>query len=61
MMIPLERKNTVKYLGLMIDSNLSWKSHIDYISLKLSRIVGIIARIRHILLLSIHWKGFIML
>ena len=47
MMLPLERKNTVKYLCLMIDSNLSWKSHIDYISLKLSRIVGIIARIRH--------------
>ena len=32
---------------IKIKPNLSWKSHIDYISLKLSRIVGIIARIRH--------------
>jgi hypothetical protein len=60
MMLPLERKNTVQYLGLMMDSNLSWKSHIDYISLKLSRIVGIITRIRHFIL-SILWKGYIML
>jgi hypothetical protein len=60
MMLPLERKNTVQYLGLMMDSNLSWKSHIDYISLKLSRIVGIITRIRHFIL-SILWKGYIVL
>ena len=46
-MLPLEMKNSVKYLGLMIDSSLSWKSHIDYISLKSSRIIGIFARIRH--------------
>lgn len=42
-MLPLEMKSEVKYLGLLIDSNLTWKSHIDYVSLKLSRIVGIIA------------------
>lgn len=46
-MLPLEMKSEAKYLGLLIDSNLTWKSHIDYVSLKLSRIVGIIARLRH--------------
>ena len=44
-MLRLEMKNSVKYLGLMIDSSLSWKSHIDYISLKTSR--SIFTRIRH--------------
>ena len=42
-MIPLEMKNTVKYLGFLTDSNLTWKLHVDYISLKISRLVGIIA------------------
>ena len=31
--LPLEMKSEVKYLGLLIDSNLTWKSHIDYVSL----------------------------
>ena len=29
--------DSVKYLGVKIDRNLSWKSHIDYVSVKLSR------------------------
>jgi hypothetical protein len=45
--LPLQIKSNVKYLGLFIDSNLTWKVHIDYISLKISRAVGIIARLRH--------------
>ena len=46
--IPLERKNYVKYLGVLIDiGNLSWRYHIDQISSKISKGVGIIARLRH--------------
>ena len=43
----LECKEYVKYLGVLIDSHLSWKFHIDYVASKLSKIVGIIARLRH--------------
>ena len=45
--IPLERKNYVKYLGVLIDSNLSWRYHIDHISSKTRKGIGIIARLRH--------------
>ena len=33
----LEIKDYVKYLGLMIDSNLSWKYHIESICHKISK------------------------
>ena len=44
----LERKTYVKYLGVLIDGNLSWKHHINYISTKISKGIGIIARLRHL-------------
>ena len=40
-------KNYFRYLGILIDSNLSWKFHIDYICQKVSKTVGIIAKLRH--------------
>ena len=49
----LERKNFVKYLGVLIDNNLSWKHHIDYIALKISKTIGIISRLRHFIPTSI--------
>ena len=44
---PLEEKKHIKYLGVIIDSNLCWKYHICHINSKLGRTIGIIARIRH--------------
>ena len=32
---------------MLIDKNLTWKYHIDYIASKISRVVGIISRLRH--------------
>ena len=49
----LECKDYVKYLGILIDSNLSWKVHIEYISLKISKAVGLIAKLR---LLNIEYR-----
>ena len=40
-------KGLVKYLGIMIDSELSWKHHNDFVCDKISRSVGIIAKMRH--------------
>ena len=42
-----EMKDCVKYLGLMIDSNVSWKYHIESICHKISKSIGIMAKIRH--------------
>ena len=37
---PLECKDYVKYLGILIDKNLIWKGHID-----LSKTIGMIAKL----------------
>ena len=38
---------STKYLGLTFDSNLTWKSHINELCLKLSKTVGILSKVRH--------------
>ena len=42
----VERKKAVKYLGLYIDKNLSWSSHIKELSLKLARSSAIFYKLR---------------
>lgn len=41
--------DTFNFLGITLDSNLSWKPHTNLIYNKLSRIIGIIARVKNIL------------
>ena len=43
----LKQKHYVKYVRVLTDSHLSWRYHIDYISSKISKGVGIIAKISH--------------
>ena len=54
--IEIESKEFVKYLGVIIDSlndNLTWKYHAHrYIAYKISKAIGIIARLRHFVPLS---------
>ena len=50
--VDLESKVYMKYLGVLIDKNLSWKYHIDAISTKISKNVGLIAKLRHYVLLG---------
>ena len=45
--IPLECKEYVKYLGIIIDCKLNWKYHINYVTLKISKTVGIISKLRY--------------
>ena len=37
----------MKYLGVLIDYKLSWKNHIDSITLKLSKTIRLLSKIRH--------------
>ena len=46
-LVSLERKECAKHLGVLIDSKLSWTHHITYISTKISKSLGILARLRH--------------
>ena len=45
--VRLESKVYIKYLGVLIDQNLSWKYHIDSIVTKICKNVGLIAKLRH--------------
>jgi hypothetical protein len=48
----LNQEQSIKYLGIMIDSNLSWKSHINYTAKKVKRNIGIISKLRNYVSLS---------
>ena len=42
----VKRVKNVKYLGMMVDDRLVWDQHVDYISSKITRNIGILKRIR---------------
>ena len=42
----ISEKNHVKYLGVMIDSGLTWHNHIDCVTQKMSRAIGLMYKIR---------------
>ena len=43
---PLEIVCHIRFLGVIIDDNLSWKHHVDYIITKASRKIGALWRVR---------------
>ena len=47
----LERKDRVKYLGVLLDDTVFFKHHISYVASRISRSNGIIAKLRHFLTL----------
>ena len=49
----LMKENCIKYLGIMIDSNLNWKSQISCISKIIKRSIGILSKLRYYVDLSI--------
>ena len=48
----LKRKDHIRYLGVMIDDSVSWKCHIAFISSKISRNIGIFAKLCHFISLQ---------
>ena len=43
----------VKFLGILIDSHLTWKEHVNNICFKISRVIGVLNRLKSILPLQI--------
>ena len=43
----IKQENHVCFLGVLLDSTLSWKTHIAELSKKLSRVIGLFYKIRH--------------
>ena len=47
--IELNRVKNTKFLGVIISENLKWNDHINYVSSKVSRATGILARLKYCL------------
>ena len=47
--VTVDKVNDFKFLGLIISSNLKWNKHINHISIKVSKVIGIMFRLRTIL------------
>ena len=46
--IVTERENVTKFLGVLIEENLSWKQHINNVRIKISKSIGILFKFRGI-------------
>ena len=55
----LTEETSITYLGVYIDSNISWKSHINYIAQKIKSSIGILSKLHYFLntktLLSLYY------
>ena len=45
--IKIPRTDTAKFVGVVIDENLTWKNHINYIKNKIAKNVGILKRLKY--------------
>ena len=43
------RENSIKFLGIIIDENLTWKNHIDVAKNKIFKYIGVLYRASHLL------------
>ena len=42
----IEKSNSVKYLGLLIDDKLKWSAHAQYLSLQLAKCCSMLYQVR---------------
>ena len=49
-------KDNIKYLGVIIDSQLNWKKHIPTVSKKISRCIGIMCKLGQFMNTNIYYS-----
>ena len=54
----IKEVNYTEFLGLYTDENFSWKYHISHVTMKISKMIGILAKARHYNYLSKHFKCY---
>ena len=47
--IEIKRENSVKFLSVIIDENLTWKNHIEVVENKISKNTGVLYMASHLL------------
>ena len=47
--IEIKRENSVKFLSVIIDENLTWKNHIEVVENKISKNIGVLYMASHLL------------
>ena len=47
--VSIERVKEFRFLGIVLNENLTWSNHIDYISIKISKIIGIMSCLKNYL------------
>ena len=47
--ISINEEGSIKFLGVLLDNELNWKKHIDYVSRKLSRGIDMISKAKEYL------------
>ena len=45
----IERTNAIKFLGILLDENISWKNHIRSVEKKLAKNIGLLCRAKYLL------------
>ena len=45
--VQMKRESCVTYLGVLIDSTLSWKNQVEYVSKKIRQSIGILCKLRY--------------
>ena len=52
----IKEKEFIKYLGVLVDSSLSWKHHISNLTKKISRSIGVMYKLRPFFTIKCHEK-----
>jgi hypothetical protein len=47
--VPITYVKEFNYLGIVLNENLNWKSHVDFISKKISKVVGVLNKLKYTL------------